>query len=272
MQYQFVTRIWVASFIVLGFLFPAMANDRNLIQTLYHAEFVPDAEDDAQEFSLDGELGMLFATGNTAASTLKAGLNSEHETRHWSNTYFAELLYKEIEIENDGKKEDKVTAERFFGYAQFDYKLDKPGQRMFMYGDYENDAFNGYDYRASLAAGWSQRLWQDEDAEFRYSVGPGYSFVAPEEGKQSTLNNGIIVRASAEYRYEWTSEAKFRQFISTEAGDDNIKSRSETSISANLFGSLAMKLSITLNHETGAPDDAEELNTETSVSLLYRFF
>lgn len=250
----------------------ASASDRNLIQTLYHADFVHDADDDVPHFSLDGEVGVLAATGNTHATSLKAGISSEQETENWSNSYFAELLYKESEVTADGDTSREKTAQRFFGYAQFDYKLDHPGQRLFMYGDYEDDAFNGYDHRASLAAGWSQRLWRNEESEFRYSIGPGYALIAAEPGTTTSVNNGVILRASAEYRYRWTSGARLRQFVSTETGADNTKSRSETSISANLFGSLAMKLSVILNHETDAAENVEPLNTETSVALVYQFF
>ena len=80
------------------------------------------------------------------------------------------------------------------------------------------------------------------------------------------------MRASAEYKYRWSSGAKLRQFVSTEAGEENTKSRSETSLSANVFGSLAMKLSFILNHETDTAEDAEALSTETSVALVYQFF
>ncbi|WP_218310046.1 DUF481 domain-containing protein [Alteromonas antoniana] len=260
------------AFACLAFHAVANASDRNLIQTLYHADFVPDADDDVPHFSLDGELGILAATGNTDTTSLKAGITSEHETVNWSNSYFAELLYKESEVAADGETTREKTAQRFFGYAQFDYKLDHPGRRLFMYSDYENDAFNGYDYRASLAAGWSQRLWRNEESEFRYSVGPGYAFISAEPGTTTSVNNGVIMRASAEYRYRWPSGARLRQFVSTETGADNTKSRSETSISANLFGSLAMKLSVILNHETDAAEDVDPLNTETSVALVYQFF
>ena len=48
----------------------AQAND--LIQTLYHAEPVADADDDIPHFNLDGELGILVNTGNTSAASVKA--------------------------------------------------------------------------------------------------------------------------------------------------------------------------------------------------------
>lgn len=250
----------------------AVASDRNLIQTLYHADFVADADDDVPGFSLDGELGVLAATGNTHATSLKAGITSEQETYNWSNSYFAELLYKESEVSQDDKVSREKTAQRFFGYAQFDYKLNYPGRRLFMYADYENDSFNGYDYRASLAAGYSQRLWRNEESEFRYSIGPGYSFIAPEADTVTSANDGMMLRASAEYRYRWPSGARFRQFVSTETGANNTRSRSETSVAANLFGSFALKVSVILNHETDPADEVASLNTETSIALVYQFF
>ena len=247
----------------------AFATGRDLIQTLYHADYVPDADDEIPRFSMDGELGILINTGNTSASSIKTAVNADHETENWSSVYLAELLYKESDT-GAGKRD--VTAQRFYASAQFDYKLRLPGRRLFMYGDYEVDRFNGYEHRASLAAGWSQRLWRSEDSEFRYSIGPGYSFVEVEEDINNAVNDGMIVRASAEYKYRWPSGAKLRQFLSTEAGVDNTKSRSETSLSANIFGSLAMKLSFILNHNSDTADNVDPLSTETTVALVYQFF
>ncbi|BFT29496.1 DUF481 domain-containing protein [Alteromonas sp. D210916BOD_24] len=245
------------------------AHARDLIRTLYHADFSPDTDDEIPRFSLDGELGLLINTGNTSAASVKAAINADHETESWSSLYFAELLYKESGTPTTRRD---VSAQRFYSSAQFDYKLLTPGRRLFMYGDYEDDQFNGYDHRASLAAGYSQRLWRNEDSEFKYSIGPGFSFIEADEDNTSVVNDGIIVRASAEYRYRWSSGAKLRQFLSTEAGQENTKSRSETSLSANVFGSLAMKLSFTLNHETDTAEDVNPLSTETSVALVYQFF
>lgn len=250
-----------------GVCAPLQAKD--LIRTLYHADFTPDTDDEIPRFRLDGELGVLINTGNTSAASVKAAVNSDYETENWSSIYFAELLYKES---GSPTSQREVSAQRFFGSAQFDYKLLSPGRRLFMYGDYEDDQFNGYDHRASLAAGWSQRLWRNEDSEFRYSIGPGYSFIEAEENNDNLVNDGIIVRASAEYKYHWSSGAKLRQFLSTEAGEENTKSRSETSLSANVFGSLAMKLSFILNYESDTPEDVDSLSTETSVALVYQFF
>ena len=105
-----------------------------------------------------------------------------------------------------------------------------------------------------------------------YCIEPGFEFVEPEVETTDSVNEGGIVRASAEYKYQWNSGAKVRQFLSTEAGAENTKSRSETSLSANVFGSLAMKLSFILSHESDTAEDIDPLSTETSVALVYQFF
>ncbi len=242
---------------------------QDLIQTLYHAELTQQEETTSPAFTLDGELGVLVATGNTSAASIKAAIISTQETRDWSNSYNAEMLYKESNVAGSSRE---VTAQRFYANAQFDYKLEYDDRRLFMYADFEDDRFNGYEYRASFAAGWSQRLWQNEESSFRYSIGPGYTFMEAKPETISSVNSGFITRASAEYRYTWNSGAKFRQFLSMQAGTQNIISRSETSLSASIFGSLALKLAFVAFHETNPTETNAALNTETSVTLVYQFF
>lgn len=258
------------SLIVLFFAMalPVIASPRNLIKDLYHAD--PEkGQNQELGSSLDGELGVLLNSGNTEATSIKAGINASHITERWSNHYTAVMLYKQS-VRNNGNRE--TSAQRFFGTAQLDYKLGHSDRRLFTYGDYEKDRFNGYKHRASLAVGWSHRVWRSDDSEFRYSVGPGYSFVSPEEPSETQIEDSFIMRASAHYEYQWGSGARLRQFLSTEAGEFNTRSRSETSLSANVFGDLAMKFSVILNHDSDTTEDVESLNTETSLALVYQFF
>ncbi|MEW9797252.1 DUF481 domain-containing protein [Alteromonas sp. CYL-A6] len=245
------------------------AEPQDLIQRLYYSDFSEEEEQPAKPFTMDGELGLIVSTGNTAASSIKAAINADHNMDDWNNTYNAELLY--TESDTDGS-ERAVTAQRFYSTAQFDYKLHANDRRLFLYADYEDDRFNGYKYRSTLAAGWSHRAWKGLETEFRYSIGPGYTLIESEEPTLNSVNSGAVLRASAEYRYNWSTGARFRQFVSTEAGTSNIRSRSETSVSASIFGSLAMKLSLILIHETNPAPTSSTLSSETSVSLVYHYF
>ena len=66
--------------------------------------------------------------------------------------------------------------------------------------------------------------------------------------------------------------ATFRQFVSTETDQEFYKTKSETSLSTKLHGSLAMKLSFIMNLDTSVAPETEELDTEAALTLVYQFF
>lgn len=246
----------------------------NIIKTLYDPNFSSQRTDTvADEFVLEGEFGFVTATGNTNTSSVKGALDAEHETPSWSNQYRVELLYKESEVQVDGQSQRDVTAQHFYTTAQMDYKLDDPDNRLFLFGEYDNNRFSAYKYQAALAAGWAHKAYDENDYQFRYSIGPGYGFAVNQDGDRDHDKHGFIVRASVEYKYQMSTGAKFRQFLSAEANDSSTRSRSETSISANVMDSLAMKLSFIMNYNSSADNlDVKNLDTETSVALVYQFF
>ncbi|MFC6439013.1 YdiY family protein [Bowmanella sp. JS7-9] len=235
---------------------------------LYMAENSSPAEGtgaDAKEFTMDGELGVIVTTGNTETSTIKAKINAHQELEQWSNDYIAEGLYR-----RDGNAdEEKVKDQKVFVSAQGSYKLENPNHRLFAYASYEDNRFSGYDYQGTLAGGWGQQLWKDESSSFNYSIGPGYSFAKTDSGESQ---NGLIVRGAADYQWKISDTSTFRQLLSTEVGQDNTKSKSETSLTAKINGSLAMKVTLTLNHNSQVAEDKENLDTETAVTLVYTFF
>ncbi|MEP0356725.1 DUF481 domain-containing protein [Paraglaciecola sp.] len=224
-----------------------------------------------EELSVVSELGFLLINGNTNTSTTIAKLNISQELKAWSYQLVGDFLYTQSESKVDGKTKDVASAQKLFLSSQFDYKLTDPNNRFFVYGDFEKDRFNDYNYQAAIAAGWSSRLWNNEQSELRYSIGPGYS-ISDEIPDTITENqNGFIVRAAMEYKCKISPQATFRQFLSTEADAEYTKTKSESSLSARLSGALAMKLSIILNHDSGINDQDEELDTEAAVTLVYQF-
>ncbi len=242
----------------------------DIMSKLYMAENSSPAESssaDAKEFTMDGELGVILTTGNTETSTIKAKLNAHQELTQWSNDYIIEGLYRRDGDVDEGVEE--VKDQKLFMSAQGNYKLDNPNHRLFAYTSYEDNRFSGYEYQGTLAAGWGQQVWKDETSSFNYSIGPGYAFAETDAGESQ---NGLIVRGAADYKWKISDTSTFRQLISTEVGEDNTKSRSETSLTAKINGSLAMKISLVLNHNSEVAENKENLDTETAVTLVYTFF
>ncbi|RDV29092.1 DUF481 domain-containing protein [Alteromonas aestuariivivens] len=229
-----------------------------------------EGEEEMKPFSMEAGMGFNITTGNTETTSLNGSIVANHELEDWSNDYNISALYKEETVENaDGEKEDRISAEKYFASAQANYKLTNPDHRLFGFASYEQDKQSSYDYQATLASGWNQKLWETETSKFEYSLGPGYAWSKTQDGEQQ---NGMIVRASAAFQWFVSETSKFTQTASTEVGRDNTKSLSESALTASINGSLSMKLGIKLSHNTHVESGKDKLDTETSVALVYNFF
>jgi|TARA_B110000238_G_scaffold195646_1_gene235147 putative salt-induced outer membrane protein len=223
------------------------------------------AADEVKPFSMDGELGYIATTGNTETTSIKGKLFAHQELAQWSNDFMIEALYKKDKID-DVKQ---TTAQKYFLSGQGNYKLDNPDHRLFGFASYEDDKFSSFDSQATLAAGWSQKMWGDNESQFSYSMGPGYSFAETNGGENQ---NGLILRAALDYQWKISDTANFKQLLSSETGDENTKSKSETSVSAIISGALSLKVSLILDYNSDVADDIDNLDTQTAVTLVYNFF
>ena len=230
--------------------------------------------EETKTFKMDGEFGLIMTTGNTETTSVKGKLSAHQELDSWSNDFIIEGLYKqdEVTVTNELDEEEQVsqtTAQKWFVSGQGNYKLENPDHRLFVFGSYEDDRFSSFDYQSTVAVGWNQKVWEDDTSKFSYSIGPGYSYNKTQDGETVS---GLIVRGALDYEWKISDTATFKQLLSTEVGADNTKSKSETSLSAQINGSLSMKLSLTLDHNSDVADDRENLDTQTAVTLVYTFF
>lgn len=233
------------------------------------------AAEEKKAFTMDGEFGLNTTSGNTETTTITGSLTAKQNLDKWENEYILQALYAENTTENEaGVETDEVTAEQYFASAQGNYKLSNPDHRLFLFSSYEEDKLGAFEYQATVAAGWNQKVWDDEKSAFEYSIGPGYSFQetqTPDENGDTDADT-FVVRASLAYRWTISDTSKFTQTLSTEVGSTNTKSRSETALSAQIGGGLSLKLALRLDHNSDVADDIENLDTETAVTLVYSFF
>lgn len=224
---------------------------------------------ETKPFTMDGEFGLILTTGNTETTSVKGKITAHQELDRWSNDFILDALYKKDEVTVNEIVSEQTTAQKIFASGQGNYKLENPDHRVFAFGSYEDDRFSSFDYQSTVAVGWNQKLWQDETSSFEYSIGPGYSYNKTNTGETVS---GMIVRGALDYQWMISDTATFKQLLSTEVGADNTKSKSVTSLSAQLVGSLSMKFSVTMDHNTDVAANREKLDTQTAVTLVYTFF
>ena len=144
---------------------------RNIIHSIYLVDN-PDF-DGNDEYTMVGEFGFLLADSNINTTTITAKMNTSQELTSWSDKIIGDVLYKHSQQSQqkvDNGKNSGASAQKLFLSGQFNYKLTKPDERIFIYGEYENNRFSGFRYQTAIAAGWSSRLWHNKHSELKYIV------------------------------------------------------------------------------------------------------
>lgn len=229
-----------------------------------------------KNFSGEGEVGLLVTGGNSENESVNAKLGLKYETGQMLSEANLGALYSSEKTEIDGKKEDKVSAEKYNYSAKVGYKFDEANY-VFINGTYEDDRFSGYDYRTSFAAGYGRKVIKKDRMNVNIEVGPGYRY----DKTNGYSENGMFIDEKTEdeaiFRgygmcsYKFTDTASFQQDITVEAGSDNRVTKSVSALKSRIMGALSMKASFTLTHTSSPPEDKKKTDTETALTLVYDF-
>lgn len=216
-------------------------------------------------FAGEAELGATLTTGNTETSSYKGRLDLKHELGNWENQYLLEGLYSE--------DTGTVTAKRYLAGAQGNYRLTDRSY-LFANGKYEVDPFTGYDYTISGAAGYGYRIYETNATFLDAEIGPGYIYQKL-DSEQAALqgydsNDSVVAHGVINFETEITDTSKFQQRFVADYGD-KLDARSETSLTANIIGALAMKFAIIVRYDSEPLDGKKGTDTETNMTLLYAF-
>jgi len=227
----------------------------------------------AKVWKATAELGMIVTSGNTETTTFQGKMDATQDLEMWKNQYVISALFKEDEItQADGTKETEKTAEKISGSVKSAYKLDKDNANLFIFGSHTDDKFGAYTKYSTLAVGYGDRLFETDTMQLDVEIGPGYFWAEQELDDGTTVDEeGAIIRAAAQYDWQVTESADFRQTLAVESGQDNTRTTSDTSLSARINGSMQMKVGFTVQSDSDVTEGKEKTDTTTYVTLVYKF-
>tara|TARA_B100000745_G_scaffold103727_1_gene66216 strand:- start:739 stop:1485 length:747 start_codon:yes stop_codon:yes gene_type:complete len=239
----------------------------SLTPFLAHAE-----EAEKSPYSGSADLGVIFASGNTETTTVKGKLDIVQDLTSWKNQLVLEAFYKEDQIvDEETDEEDKQrTAEKYFISGQTNYKLSRENSFIFLYGSHTEDKFGAFEKSSTIAVGYGFRPYNGESAFLDIEIGPGYTRNETPEPEEEVTENAIL-RGLANFQWKVSDTSTFGQKLSVEYGEDNTRSKSETSLTTKINGSLGLKLAYIVTHNSDVADDKEKTDSETTVSLAYSF-
>ena len=235
------------------------------------------SEESSKSLEAEVELGFLTTTGNTETTSLKAKFDVKKDYEHWLHQLIGDGFYKQDEVQDNDRNETQTTAQKYFLSLKSDYKINRENASLFMFISYTDDRFSGFEYQTSYAMGYSDAVFKSDRTHLTYSIGPGYSVYKedPEEGQnEGDTEEEFIVYLSGEYQVKLSETSKFKQRVTSDYSldqDSNSKTVSETSLSAKINGSMALKVSYTLTYNSEVAIENENLDTETAVTLSYTF-
>jgi len=213
----------------------------------------------ASSWSGEAELGLVLTTGNTETQSINAKTKVINERAAWRHTFAATVLNTADDV--------RTTSEKYFLSGQSDYKFSE-FEYFFGIVTYEDDRFSGYDYQVSEVLGYGRRIIHEPSLTLDLEGGPG--------ARQSKTTNGdsdneLIVRLAGNLEWKISDSADFSEQLSTEIGEDKTITKSITALKAQIVGSLAMKVSLTIKHTSEVPMGNKKTDSETALTLVYSF-
>jgi len=225
------------------------------------------AEEEPKSLSGSGEVGLLITSGNSETDSVNAKVGIKYEKEHFLSEANLAALYSSEKTEVDGKKEDKVSAEKYNYSAKIGYKFNE-ADYVFINGDYEDDRFSGYDYKTTYSAGYGRKVIASDTTKLDIEIGPGYRYDVLEGGESE---DEAILRGYAMFNYKFSDAVSFQQDVTVVYGSDNTNTKSVSALTSQIIGALSMKASFKVNHNTDVPADKDKTDTETALTLVYDF-
>ncbi|MFA7553975.1 MAG: DUF481 domain-containing protein [Spongiibacteraceae bacterium] len=208
------------------------------------------------------ELGYTNTSGNTEETNTVARAGLDREKDQWRYA----IDFDAINSESDGER----SAEKYFLSNRLAYAYTE-NNYAFGYAAYDKDRFSGYDYQATLAAGYGRRILNNDTMHWDLEVGPGYRISKAEDEATGEDSEELIIRLFTEYAWHFSDNADFTQSLNVESGSDSTITKSITALKLQVIGSVAVKLSYTIKYSDNVPTDKRHADTETAVTLAYSF-
>lgn len=230
------------------------------------------AQETPSPVSAAAEFGFLSSNGNSDSQSVNANFRATYDLPQWK--YQGALMgLSAATADPDVPGSELVTsAERYALDLQADRKLESD-HSFFGKFNYDDDRFSGFEHEIGFVVGYGRQVIQSETQQFRIEIGPGYRVSKPDIGESQ---NEALLSTAFLFNQHLGETSAFNQSLLLEAGDERTISTSVTSLSAQIIGQLAMKLSLTMKHNSDPAFDENSIekasvDKETSINLVYSF-
>ncbi len=206
------------------------------------------------------EFGGSQASGNTETKVLSAALTLSTARRRWSTEIAANFEF----VRDDGR----TTAQRLVADGQARYRFNQRGF-LFGYVQYEDDRFNGFDYRLTENGGLGYRLFERAGVTLDLEGGPGLRQSKIKLTGKSEFEFVGRVRAALVWPLSETATVTVES--AAVAGQERTTLDATAAITMPIVERLSGTLSFNARHSTSVPAGTNKTDTLTKASISYTF-
>ncbi|MEM1080408.1 MAG: DUF481 domain-containing protein [Pseudomonadota bacterium] len=214
----------------------------------------------AAQWTGSGELGLVFARGNSDTETINAAIELIYARDRWSN----QTNFSYLRSENEGE----LDASRFLFSNQTNYEL---SERSYLLGvaRYDRDKFSSFEYQASIAAGYGYKLINSESQTLLGEIGPGVR--SSELRDSGDTETELIVRGKLDYAWTISDTAKLTNLLLVESGSSNTFVENGLALEVAINSTLSLKTGLSVRHNTDVEPGTEKTDYLTTANLVYSF-
>ncbi|MBY6203679.1 DUF481 domain-containing protein [Halomonas denitrificans] len=214
----------------------------------------------AAEWTGSGELGLVFARGNSDTETVNAGFELRYEQDRWTNT----LKSSYLRSENEGE----LDASRFVISNNTLYDLT---ERSYLVGSarYDQDKFSSFEYQATAGLGYGYRVLDGESHTLSVEAGPGVRF--SEERDSGESETKLIARGALDYAWQISETARLENALLVESGASNTFVENALSLEVAINSAMSLKTGVAVRHNTDVAAGRDNTDVLSTVNLVYSF-
>ncbi len=210
------------------------------------------------QWQMEGQLGGVFTSGNTQTTTVDAGLKLNLQYGQYLSEQQLQGLYKE---------ENGVTSARRW---QYDSRVERQlGEHnaVFFSSQLLRDDFAGFERQDSLLLGYRHSwVWGAHTLQLRPAAGYRISTLQDSADDEDEM----IASVAMDYRWQFSKQASLENQFQSDWGQSNIHSTNTLAVQAQLVDRLSLKVSLLLDHNSEVEATRKNLDTTTSIHLVYQ--
>lgn len=207
-----------------------------------------------------GELGFVFARGNSNTETLNTGFEILYTQEKWSNK--TNLSY--LRSENDGE----LDASRFLFGNKTEFEL---SDRSYItgIGRFDRDRFSSFRFQTSASVGYGYRFLDSERHRLSGEFGPGVRYSEVRDTGETDTN--LIARGALDYSWTISETAKLTNKTLIETGSSNTFAENALALEVAINDSMSLKTGVAVRHNTDVEAGRDKTDYQSTINLVYSF-